>query len=168
MPSAMTSVTSGSPLVRVPVLSITTVSIRAEVSSAVAFLNRIPRLAPSPVPTMIAVGVARPSASGQVMTTTVIANSSASVDRLPASSHTAKVSAAADQGDKHQPERGPVGQALPGRLGVLRLLHQRDDLRQRGVGADLGGPHPQRAGGVDGRADHCAARLPCAPAGSRR
>ena len=85
MPSATTSVTSGSPLVRVPVLSITTVSIRAEVSSAVAFLNSTPRRAPSPVPTMIAVGVARPSASGQVMTTTVIANSSAVVHRPVAS-----------------------------------------------------------------------------------
>ncbi len=51
--------------------------IRADVSSAVAFLNRMPRRAPSPVPTMIAVGVARPRASGQVMTTTVMANSSA-------------------------------------------------------------------------------------------
>ena len=81
MPSATTSVTSGSPLVRVPVLSITTVSIRAEVSSAVAFLNSTPRWAPSPVPTMIAVGVARPRASGQVMTTTVIANSIAVGDR---------------------------------------------------------------------------------------
>ena len=146
MPSTMTSVTSGSPLVRVPVLSITTVSIRAEVSSAVAFLNSTPRWAPSPVPTMIAVGVARPSASGQVITTTVIANSIASERWRPTASQTAKVSAAADQRDEHQPERGPVGQPLPGRLGVLGLLDQRDDLGQRGVGADLGGPHPQRAG----------------------
>ncbi len=85
--------TSGSPLVRVPVLSITTVSIRAEVSSAMAFLNRMPRWAPRPVPTMIAVGVARPSASGQVITTTVMANSSASVKgRSLASAQAAKVS----------------------------------------------------------------------------
>ena len=155
MPSTTTSVTSGSPLVRVPVLSITTVSIRAEVSRAVAFLNSTPRWAPSPVPTMIAVGVARPSASGQVMTTTVIANSSAVVHRPrrpPA--RPAKVHRAADQRDQHQPERRPVGQPLPGCLGVLRLLHQRHDLRQRGVRADLGGAHPQRAGGVDDGADH--------------
>jgi hypothetical protein len=39
--------TSGSPLVSVPVLSITTVVIRAEVSRAVAFLNSTPRRAPS-------------------------------------------------------------------------------------------------------------------------
>ena len=54
-------------------MSITTTWIRAEVSSAIAFLNRIPRFAPNPVPTMIAVGVASPKASGQVTTTTVIA-----------------------------------------------------------------------------------------------
>ena len=53
-------------------------SIWAAVSRAVAFLNSRPRLAPRPVPTMIAVGVAKPRASGQVTTTTVMANSSAS------------------------------------------------------------------------------------------
>ena len=129
-PTATTSVTSGSPLVRVPVLSITTVSIRAEVSSAAAFLNSTPRRAPSPVPTMIAVGVARPSASGQVTTTTVMANSSASVSGWSENSaQAANVTSAADQRDEHQPERGPVGQPLPGRLGVLRLL---DELRRSG------------------------------------
>ena len=65
----------------------TTTSMRAAVSSAVAFLNRTPRFAPSPVPTMIAVGVASPSASGQVMTTTVIANRSASSMRPVAEDH---------------------------------------------------------------------------------
>src|SRR6266542_498935 len=106
MPSATRSVTSGSPLVRVPVLSSTTVSIRAEVSSAMAFLNRTPRCAPSPVPTMIA-----------------------------------------------------VGQALAGRLGVLRLLDQLDDLGEGRVGPDLGGPHPQGPVLVDGRADDLVAWL---------
>ncbi len=64
---------------------------RAAVSSAVAFLNNTPRWAPSPVPTMIAVGVARPRASGQVITTTVMANSSAVCTPAPASSHTTNV-----------------------------------------------------------------------------
>ena len=68
-------------------------STRAAVSIAVACLNRIPRLAPSPVPTMIAVGVARPRASGHVTTTTVMANSKACVaGRSEASIHTANVS----------------------------------------------------------------------------
>ena len=91
IPAATTSVTSGSPLVRVPVLSITTVSILAIPSRAVAFLNNTPRLAPIPVPTMIAVGVARPRASGHVMTTTVMAKSIACATPTPASIHTAKV-----------------------------------------------------------------------------
>ena len=83
-PSAVaTATTSGSPRVSVPVLSKTTVSSEAACSSAIAFLKRMPRLAPSPVPTMMAVGVARPSASGQVMTTTVMANSSASWTSRP-------------------------------------------------------------------------------------
>lgn len=58
-----------------------------------AFLNKIPRLAPSPVPTMIAVGVARPSASGQVITTTVIANSIALASGCPARSQVSSVAA---------------------------------------------------------------------------
>ena len=89
--STMRSVTCGAPIVKVPVLSMTTTLMRLAVSIAVAFLNSTPRLAPRPVPTMIAVGVARPRASGQVTTTTVMANSSASWTGLPASIHTAKV-----------------------------------------------------------------------------
>jgi len=46
---------------------------------------------------MIAVGVASPSASGQVITTTVMANSIASLNGRPASSHTTRVSPAGGQ-----------------------------------------------------------------------
>ena len=91
-PSAVSSVTSGSPLVSVPVLSITTTWTRAAASIAAAFLKRIPRLAPSPVPTMMAVGVARPRASGQVITTTVMANRIAWLKLRPASNQTINVS----------------------------------------------------------------------------
>ena len=52
----------------------------------------MPRRAPSPVPTITAIGVASPRASGQVMTTTVIANSSDSCAEAPAAQYqTAKV-----------------------------------------------------------------------------
>jgi hypothetical protein len=61
--------------------------------------------------------------------------------------------AAADEGDEHQPERGLVCQALAGRLGVLGLLYELDDLRERGVGADLGRPSAKGAVLVDGCAD---------------
>ena len=107
---------------------------------------------------MIAVGVASPSASGQVMTTTVMAKSSASLTEPAGREPGQEGAGAGDEGDEHQPERGPVREPLSGRLGVLRLLHERHDLGQRGVGADLGGPDPQRAGGVDGGADDRVAR----------
>ena len=64
------SVTSGLPSVSVPVLSKTMASILYAVSSASPLLIRMPFSAPLPVPTMMAVGVARPSAHGQAMTST--------------------------------------------------------------------------------------------------
>ena len=65
--------------------------------------------------------------------------------------------AAADERDEHQPERGPVGEPLAGRLGVLGLLDELDDLRERGVGADRGRAGAQRAVLVDRRADELVA-----------
>ena len=101
----------------VPVLSITTVVIRAEASSAVAFLNSTPRRAPSPVPTMIAVGVARPSASGQVTTTTVIANSSAIVNGSSENSaHAAKVAAPPSRATKTSQNAARSASRCPGAL----------------------------------------------------
>ena len=61
------STTSGRPIVSVPVLSKMTVSMRCATSSASPPLMRMPASAPRPVPTMIAVGVARPIAHGQAM-----------------------------------------------------------------------------------------------------
>ena len=131
------STTSGSPLVSVPVLSMTTVWIRADVSSADAFLNRMPRSAPRPVPTMIAVGVASPNASGQVMTTTVIAKSIASLNGTSLKMSQA-ASVAAPPTSATKPAKTPrVGQALTGRLRTLRLLHQFHDLRERRIATDL-------------------------------
>ena len=64
------SVTFGSPRVIVPVLSSATISVLPASSSETAVLNRMPFLAPRPLPTMIATGVASPSAHGQLMTST--------------------------------------------------------------------------------------------------
>ena len=131
----------------------------AACSIAIAFLNRIPRCAPSPVPTMIAVGVASPSASGQVMTTTVIANSSASsVTSVDDGVPDEERAQAADERDEDEPEGGAVGEPLRRRLRVLRLLDELDDLRERGVRADGGRAGAERPLLVDRRADQRVAR----------
>ncbi len=57
----------------VPVLSTTSVSIFSIRSSASAFLINTPASAPRPTPTMIDIGVARPSAQGQAMISTLTA-----------------------------------------------------------------------------------------------
>ena len=63
-------VTVGLPSVIVPVLSSSTVRVFASRSSASPLRMRIPYSAALPVPTRIAVGVARPSAQGQAMIST--------------------------------------------------------------------------------------------------
>ena len=66
------SVTRGSPLVIVPVLSRATISTLPVSSRETAVLKRIPFFAPIPLPTMMATGVARPNAHGQLITRTEI------------------------------------------------------------------------------------------------
>ena len=75
--SAMTLHSAGLPSVSVPVLSTTSVSTFSRRSSASAFLISTPSAAPRPVPTMIAIGVASPSAHGHAMISTATALTSA-------------------------------------------------------------------------------------------
>ena len=90
-------------------------------------------LAPRPVPTMIAVGVARPIAHGQAMMTTpmnaVRARSAAAPGRT--TSQTTNVAAATTRTIGTKTSADPVGQALDGRLGALGALDQVDDLGER-------------------------------------
>ena len=65
------SVTCGLPSVIVPVLSSTTVVTFFATSKLSASFINIPSSAPLPMPTIIAVGVARPKAHGQAITSTV-------------------------------------------------------------------------------------------------
>ena len=88
------SVTAGLPRVTVPVLSSTTVPTLRRLSSASALLNRMPISAPLPVPTIMATGVARPSAHGQLITSTAIPLDNAKPMLCPAISHTIIVSTA--------------------------------------------------------------------------
>ena len=80
------SVTQGLPTVSVPVLSNITVLTLWAVSKASPPLISMPLKAPTEVPTMMAVGVARPSAQGHDITTTLIANSIAKSNGSPNSS----------------------------------------------------------------------------------
>ena len=82
------SVTTGLPSVTVPVLSIATVLTLPRFSIAAAVLYRIPFEAPTPLPTIIATGVARPSAQGQLITKTEIAREMAKLKGFPVISQT--------------------------------------------------------------------------------
>ena len=94
-PSAVTiSVTSGSPFVIVPVLSSAIRRILPASSKADAFLNIIPFFAPTPLPTIIATGVARPNAQGQLITNTEIPLANAKPTSCPAKSQIIVVTAA--------------------------------------------------------------------------
>ena len=77
-PSAtITSVNTGFPFVTVPVLSRITVSNRCVASKCSPPLNKMPYSADLPDPAIIDVGVARPNAHGQAITSTAIIFSSA-------------------------------------------------------------------------------------------
>ncbi len=90
----MISVTDGLPSVTVPVLSRQTISVFPAISRLSAVLNRIPFLAPFPLPTIIATGVAKPSAQGQLITRTDIPLASEKPMLCPVISHTAIVTKA--------------------------------------------------------------------------
>ena len=92
--AAATSTTRIAAVVSVPVLSSTTVSAAWIASSARNPVTKIPSSAPRPVATMIAVGVARPSAQGQAMTSTATARATASPASAPPSSQPVSVSSA--------------------------------------------------------------------------
>ena len=86
--------TSGVPAVMVPVLSRATVCTRPVVSRDRAVLKRMPFVAPTPLPTIMATGVARPRAQGQLMTSTEMPRARAKPTEAPVSSQTATVTAA--------------------------------------------------------------------------
>src|SRR5207244_853373 len=105
----LTAFTSGLPSVSVPVLSTTSVSTLARVSSASAFRTSTPACAPRPTATIIDIGVASPSAQGQAMIKTDTAATSAWAKRgsgpkniQPANARTA---AATTAGTKYEATR---------------------------------------------------------------
>jgi hypothetical protein len=81
-------------VVTVPVLSSTIVSTARVDSSTCGPLIRMPSCAPRPVPTRIAVGVARPIAHGQAMISTATAAVNAAAGPCPVASHAARTPSA--------------------------------------------------------------------------
>ena len=89
--SGATSTSSILPSVTVPVLSSTIVSTRRVCSRISGPLIRMPSCAPRPVPTISAVGVARPSAHGQAMIRTATAAVKALAAQAPNASQPTSV-----------------------------------------------------------------------------
>ena len=92
--AAATSARLIRPVVTVPVLSSTIVSMVRVDSSTSGPLITMPSWAPRPVPTSIAVGVARPIAHGQAMISTATAAVNAAPADCPAASHPISVTTA--------------------------------------------------------------------------
>jgi hypothetical protein len=136
-------------------------------SSASASLIRMPWRAATPVPAMMAVGVARPSAQGQAMTSTATALISAcSQSPVPAPSPAGEQRDA--QHHRHEHRADAVDHALDRRLRRLGRLDHADDARQRRLGADGRRAHRQQAFGIDGAAGDRSPTAAWPPAGSRR
>ena len=94
-PAVVTSVTTGRPSVRVPVLSKATTFTPCRVWSASPRRNSTPSAAARPDPTTIEVGVASPMAQGQAMMSTATAAVRAAGREGPKTSQPRKVSVAA-------------------------------------------------------------------------
>ena len=97
-----------------------------------------PSWAPRPVPTISAVGVARPSAHGQAMISTATAAVNAYAALSPVPSQNPSVATAMPMTTGTKTPEIAVGEPLDRRLAGLRRLDQPGDLRERGVGADAG------------------------------
>ena len=109
---ATTSTSDIRPVVTVPVLSSTTVSTRAGGLEHLGPLIRMPSWAPRPVPTISAVGVARPRAQGQAMTRTATAAVNGRRRRRRRRSQPTQREQRDHQHDRHEDRRDPVGEPL--------------------------------------------------------
>src|ERR1017187_8168051 len=160
-PTATTDISSGLPWVSVPVLSSARVSTFWSVSRASAFLMRMPARAPRPVPTMIAIGVARPRAHGQAMISTATALTIAFASRGPGPRSHDEPYRKGDHGRRqycgNEPSRNFVGQALNRCAAALRIAHHLHDLRQQRFAAHALGAHQQPSGTIHRGADNLVA-----------
>ena len=120
-----TSTSAILPVVTVPVLSSTIVSTwRVDSSTSGPLISR-PSCAPRPVPTISAVGVARPSAHGQAMISTATAAVNANVALSPAPSQKPERGDGERDDDRHEHAGDAVGEPLDRRLAGLRVGDER-------------------------------------------
>ena len=151
---------AGLPSVSVPVLSTTSVSTFSRISSASAFRTSTPDVAPRPMPTMMDIGVARPSAQGHAIIKT------ATAFRRPVSIRgSGPMSSPHDECDgRHsnhgwnKPCRHDIRQPLDWSAAALRLSDHLNNLRQYRVAPHAFGAHDERSGSVDRSADNGGSR----------
>jgi hypothetical protein len=140
-----TSVSAGLPRVIVPVLSSTTTLMSFSVWIASPERISTPRSAPSPEPTMIAVGVARPSAQGQAMTST------ATADRIRPSAAKARGSPRAGRSRPRRGSAAALAEEQPhdeaARLIRITAGTNRRSPGRRTPGSAPSSPAPPRPGG---------------------
>ena len=105
-------------------------------SSETAVLNRMPCFAPMPLPTIIATGVASPSAQGQLITSTDMPRASAKPTLLPEQQPHDECDGrnGYDRRDEHAGDL--IGDLCDGRLGRGRVADHLDDLRKGRILAD--------------------------------
>ena len=144
--------TTWAPLVSVPVLSNSTVSIVRIRSSARRSLTRIPALADTAVDRAMTSGIASPRAWGQAITSTVTVLVMA-VSRSPIADHTTNVTTPAADGDVEQQRGEAVGERLGPAVAGLGVGDQPLDAGQGGVVADGVDAHPDRRVGRHGAGD---------------
>ena len=152
--SGVTPTSSIRPSVTVPVLSSTIVSTRLVCSRISGPLISTPSCAPRPVPTINAVGVARPSAHGQAMISTATAAVNAVLALAPASEPAGERQERDHDHDGDEDRGDAVREPLHRGLARLGRLDQARDLRERRVGADLRRAHDHPAVAVERRPGH--------------
>ena len=153
------STTLGLPSVSVPVLSTTSVSTFSSRSSASAFLTSTPSCAPRPTPTMIAMGVARPSAHGQAMISTATALTMAYASRGSGPTHIHATNVSAETASTTGTNKPATLSASPW-MGARLRCASATMLTICASSVSLPDPlraHHEAAGAVDGAAGHLVA-----------
>ena len=129
---------------------------RPEPFEGLGVANRTPASAPLPVPTMIDVGVARPSAHGQAMISTADRVEHGQVERRMRAERVPDDEREDGQAEhrRHEVAGHDIGQALDRSPRALGFRHEPDDPGEHRVRADPRRPERQGPRGIEGRADH--------------